>query len=173
MRVIFSLAPAAMLVASVLSCGVEPGEMQGHVEPVAFAVAAPSNPEGGEASTGIVLCELETGSYGSLLPYVAIDGDGDGVTLPENGEVCTNGTLPPPYKAAQNGLDCNDADPAVHRVAIVYPDVDGDGVGATPRQIRCIGAAPPTGFSSTGYDEDDGDPAVIEDEEEDLLLLGA
>lgn len=172
MRVIFSRAFVAMLVACAISCGVELDEPHGADEPVERVVAAPS-PSGVEASTGIVLCELDEGSYGSLLPYVAIDADGDGVTLPASGEVCTAGTLPPPYKAARNGLDCDDADPAVHRIAIVYPDVDGDGVGATPRQIRCIGTAPPPGFATTGYDEDDGDPAVIEDEADDLLLFGA
>jgi hypothetical protein len=166
MRVIIFRSLAAMLVACAFSCGVESGEPSGDA-------AAPATSEAVASSTGIVLCELGDGSYGSLLPYAAIDGDGDGVTLPASGEVCTDGALPPPYKAAANGLDCDDTDPAVHRVAIIYPDVDGDGVGATPRQIWCIAAAPPAGFASTGYDEDDGDPAVIEDEEADLLLLGA
>jgi hypothetical protein len=170
MLAIFSRAAAGMLVACAISCGVQLEEPRGDADPVAFASATPSAPGGGEASTGIVLCQRDEGSYGSLLPYVAIDADGDGVTLPQTGEVCTGGTLPPPYKAAVNGLDCDDADPAVHRLALVYPDLDGDGVGATPRQIRCIGAAPPPGFARGGYDEDDGDPGVIETDEADLEL---
>jgi hypothetical protein len=208
MRVIFFRAAVVTLVACATACGSLTDAPRDETEAVA-------------ASTGIVLCELDDGSFGSLLPYAAIDADGDGVTVPASGEVCTGGTLPPPYQAAENGLDCDDADPAVavllpyaaidadgddvtvpasgqlctdgtlpppyeaaqngldcddadptvDRLAVLYPDQDGDGVGATPRQILCIGAAPPQGFVRGGYDDDDGDPDVIEtDDEEDLVL---
>jgi hypothetical protein len=57
---------------------------------------------------------------------------------------------------------------------VLYPDQDGDGVGASPRQIRCIGAALPAGLTLGGYDDDDADPMVIEsdNDELDLLLFG-
>jgi hypothetical protein len=43
---------------------------------------------------------------------------------------------------------------------VVYPDRDGDGVGAPPRQISCLGEPIPPGFSTAGWDDDDGDPGV-------------
>lgn len=121
------------------------------------------------SAVSIVLCELDVGSYGALLPYAAMDADGDGFTVPASGEVCTEGTLPPPYRAAENGLDCDDGDPAADHLAVVYPDQDGDGVGATPRQVRCIGAMLPPGFARGGYDEDDDDPGVIETDDDFVL----
>lgn len=69
-----------------------------------------------------------------------------------------------------NGNDCNDDEPTLTHLAVRYPDQDGDGVGASPRQILCIGATTPLGFAVGGYDDDDGDPTVIEDEDFDDLL---
>jgi hypothetical protein len=105
--------------------------------------------------------------------YRAIDADGDGVTVPSNGQLCTNGTLPAPFLATLNGNDCDDTDPTRTHLAVLYPDGDGDGVGAPPRQILCIGTAVPAGLARGGYDDDDNDPTVIEtdDDELDLLLL--
>ena len=59
---------------------------------------------------------------------------------------------------------------------LTYPDLDGDGVGAAPRSIQCLGASLPPGRRLGGYDEDDADPAVIttedsDDDELDLILL--
>ena len=109
------------------------------------------------------------------MTYHAIDEDGDGVTVPANGQLCTNGTLPPPFLAAQNGKDCDDTDPTLTHLAVLYPDADGDGVGAPPRQILCVGTTAPAGFARGGYDDDDADPTVIEtDDDDDLdqLLFG-
>ena len=209
MRVIFSCAAVAMLFACATACGSLADARLDDTGSVASA-----------ASSGILLCELDEGSYGALLTYAAIDADGDGTTVPASGQVCTNGTLPPPYQAAVNGLDCDDADPTVDqlltyaaidadgdgftvpasgqvctdgtlpppyqaavngldcddtdpmvdRLAMLYPDQDGDGVGAMPRQFLCIGATLPQGFARAGYDEDDGDPGVIESDEDDLAL---
>ncbi len=119
-------------------------------------------------------CDDTDASVWALLAYHAIDADGDGVTVPASGQVCTNGTLPPPFKATQHGNDCDDTDPTVDHLVVLYPDLDGDGVGAPPRQITCIGATVPAGLSRGGFDDDDTDPTVIEvdDDELDLLLLG-
>lgn len=120
-------------------------------------------------------CDDADASVWALLSYSGIDFDGDGITVPSSGQVCTNGTLPPPFKAAQHGNDCDDDDAAVDHLAVLYPDLDGDGVGAPPRQIRCIGAAVPAGLARGGFDDDNTDPDVIEadDDEIDLLLLDA
>jgi hypothetical protein len=66
---------------------------------------------------------------------------------------------------APRGDDCNDGDP------VLYLDLDHDGVGAPPRQVRCIGATVPDGMARGGFDDDDRDPDVIEVDELDLLLL--
>lgn len=158
MLVIFSRAAVVTLVACATACGLP-------------ADAPPDAADPAVSASTVRLCALDDGSFGVLLPYAAIDADGDGVTVPASGEVCAVGTtLPPPYRDAQHGLDCDDADPAADHLALLYPDQDGDGVGATPRQILCIGAPPPPGFAPGGYDDDDGDPGVIEADEDDLVL---
>jgi len=120
-------------------------------------------------------CNDADASVWAFLTYQGIDSDGDGVTVPASGQLCTNGALPPPFRATQNGNDCNDSDPTVTHLAVRYPDQDGDGVGAPPRQILCIGTTTPAGFAVGGYDDDDTDPTVIEsDDDDDLeLLLGS
>jgi hypothetical protein len=132
------------------------------------------SPPAGFSTTGTD-CDDGDASRWVLVTYRAIDADGDGVTVPATGQLCTDGTLPPPYKAVANGNDCDDTDPLLTHFAVLYPDQDGDGVGAPPRQILCIGATPPAGFELGGYDDDDGDPTVIEtdeDDELDLILSG-
>lgn len=174
---IISRAAVAMLITCATACSSPADVPHDHATEDASApaaVARHSQPGEASAFTGILLCEHD-GFYGTPLPYVAIDADGDGFTVPATGEVCTDGTLPPPYRAAAHGLDCDDADPLVAHVAVLYPDQDGDGVGAPPRQILCIGAQPPAGLVRRGYDEAAADPAVIEtdeDDEEELLVLG-
>jgi hypothetical protein len=212
MRIIFSRAAVVTLVACATACGSLADAPRD--DPGAVASAAVTG------TTPILICDLEDGSYGVPMTYVAIDADGDGFTVPASGEVCTDGTLPPPYhdaeqgldcddadpalahpvpyaaidadgdgatvpasgaicaamlpppyRAAAQGLDCNDADPAVDHAAVLYPDQDADGVGATPRQLLCIGAAAPPGFVRGGYDEDDADPGVIEDDDDEDLAL--
>jgi hypothetical protein len=106
----------------------------------------------------------------ALLGYTAIDADGDGFTVPASGQLCTDGVLPPPFRATGNGNDCDDAEPALTHFAVLYPDGDGDGVGAPPRQVLCLGASTPDGVVPGGYDEDDTDPSVIETEDFDDLL---
>jgi hypothetical protein len=121
-------------------------------------------------------CDDTNPSIWAALIYHGIDKDRDGFTLPQTGTVCTGGTLPPPFEASEHGLDCNDEDPSLIRYAVLYHDQDGDGVGAPPRQVLCLGPANPGGFVPGGYDEDDTDPTVIEtddfDELLDLIVLG-
>lgn len=121
-------------------------------------------------------CDDHDDSVWALLGYQGIDDDGDGFTIASSGSVCTDGTLPPRFVTALHGNDCNDHDPDLIRWAVLYHDGDGDGVGAPPRQVLCLGPLNPAGFVAGGYDEDDGDPAVIEtddfDELLDLIVLG-
>jgi hypothetical protein len=115
-------------------------------------------------------CDDSDATRWALLTYRAIDADGDGFTVPASGQLCTNGALPAPFRASENGNDCNDADPTLTHFAVLYPDQDGDGVGAPPRQVLCLGTTTPAGLVPGGYDEDDTDPAVIETEDFDDLL---
>lgn len=107
--------------------------------------------------------------------YAHVDRDEDGATTPEQGGLCAADTLPAPYFTKATGNDCDDADVERSRWVVLYPDLDGDGVGAEPRQIPCLGAALPPGMSLHGYDVDDSDPEVNMDAEDDLqvgLILG-
>lgn len=100
--------------------------------------------------------------------YTHVDRDLDGATMPEQGGICSGGTLPAPYFTKATGNDCDDADPERTRWVVLYPDQDGDGVGAEPRQIPCLGATLPLGMSIYGYDVDDDDPEVTKSMEDDL-----
>jgi hypothetical protein len=132
-------------------------------------VCTNGSPPAGSSTNGTD-CDDDDATIWALLTYVAVDSDGDGVTVPESGQLCTAGTLPPPFRATANGNDCDDDDPTVTHLAVLYPDRDGDGVGAPPRQITCIGSALPAGLVRRGYDENDADPQVIETEDFDDLL---
>jgi hypothetical protein len=68
-------------------------------------------------------------------------------------------------------LDCAAADPTRFAYRVTYTDLDGDGVGAGPRAIQCLGTGLPPGRRLGGYDDDDLDPAVIESEESEDELL--
>ncbi len=46
----------------------------------------------------------------------------------------------------------------------MYEDGDADGVGAGARSVLCTGAGIPDGLSIRGYDSDDEDPTVTEDD---------
>jgi hypothetical protein len=95
------------------------------------------------------------------LAYAYVDRDGDGFTAREQGTTeCIGATLPDPYRATASGNDCDDADTALYRWVVLYPDLDGDGIGAPPRDIQCLGATIPDGLSLFGWDENDRDPLV-------------
>lgn len=59
-----------------------------------------------------------------------------------------------PFRTAASGKDCDDADRALTRFVVLYPDQDDDGVGVPARAILCLGATIPTGQSLHGYDPD-------------------
>lgn len=126
-------------------------------------------PPAGFALSGTDCDDTDASVWASRV-YTAVDLDGDGVTAPALGTRCTAGSLTPPYYAAPAGNDCDDTDPTLTHFSVLYPDRDGDGVGAPPRQVPCLGATTPPGFAPGGYDEDDGDPAGIETEDLDDLL---
>lgn len=102
-----------------------------------------------------------------------VDRDGDGATATAAASICAGAVLPDPYRASASGNDCDDGNAAVSSWTVLYPDQDGDGVGARPRSVTCIGDAVPAGWSRLGYDADDADAGVIgaiSDEELERLL---
>ncbi|MFY1825175.1 hypothetical protein ACN47A_04625 [Myxococcus fulvus] len=106
--------------------------------------------------------------------YRHVDRDEDGFTTPESGTHCAAATLPAPYFVQATGNDCDDADAALIRWAVLYPDNDGDGVGTEPRRILCIGTAVPPGLSIFGDDPNDDDPSTMtgpEHEELETFIL--
>jgi hypothetical protein len=116
-------------------------------------------------------CAADDITRWGLLAYGHVNRDGDRATIPEAGTVCSGAAVLPPYYIAPIGHDCDDADADLYRWVVLYPDGDGDGVGETPYTVTCLGDAIPAGQSTRGYDIDDSDPAVIEDEEADDELL--
>ncbi|WNG61867.1 hypothetical protein F0U59_49530 [Archangium gephyra] len=121
-------------------------------------------------------CAPSDASRWRSIPFQYVDADGDGRTVPATGSVCTGSTLPPPYATKANGNDCDDANPALFLWRVLYPDRDGDGVGAPPRTVMCLDDGPvPPGYSIYGFDPDDSRPGVWdvpEDPETEVLLLG-
>jgi hypothetical protein len=106
------------------------------------------------------------------LAYAGLDEDGDGYTTRAGGTLCTGAALPDPYRATAVGNDCDDADTALWRWTVIYPDVDGDGIGAPPREIPCLGASIPAGYSLQGWDTSPADPAVQASGADLLSVLG-
>jgi hypothetical protein len=105
--------------------------------------------------------------------YRGRDRDEDGHPVDEPGQLClAAAALPATYAAQVPALlrDCDDDNAAHWRLASVYRDQDGDGVGAGPREIQCLGSVPAAGFSLQGYDPNDlaTDPAAAQIAEIDL-----
>ncbi|AGC48251.1 hypothetical protein MYSTI_06979 [Myxococcus stipitatus DSM 14675] len=115
-------------------------------------------------------CAANDATAWQQLAYAHVDRDADGATAPEKGSVCAGTTLLAPYFTKASGNDCDETDPARTRWVVLYPDHDGDGVGAEPRQVTCLGTTIPSGWSVYGYDTNDNDPGTTADEESDLEL---
>lgn len=113
----------------------------------------------------------------TLRPYVATDRDSDGFIVMGSGSVCSGASLRAGYLPAIAGTatDCDDLDFSKWRMAAVYPDADGDGVGSGAFDVRCIGTNAAVGFSLLGYDPLDtlSDPssAQVSDLELDVLNI--
>ncbi|HSD22505.1 MAG TPA: hypothetical protein VLC54_20815 [Anaeromyxobacter sp.] len=105
-------------------------------------------------------CAAADASRWQILAYAGLDEDGDGFTTRTGGNLCAGAALPDPYRANVAGNDCDDADATLWRWTVLYPDSDADGIGAPPREIRCLGESIPPGYSLQGWDADEGDPAV-------------
>ncbi|XXF77092.1 hypothetical protein P2318_29165 [Myxococcaceae bacterium GXIMD 01537] len=105
-------------------------------------------------------CEPEDASRWRLLNYQYRDADGDKTTVPESGTVCSGTALPGGYASAASGLDCNDADAAVHRSLTGYEDGDGDGVGAGAAATLCTNGTLPSPYVATGTDCAPSNPAL-------------
>jgi len=129
------------------------------VAPAIASCTAGTLPSGQVAAAGD--CAADDASRWQVLSYAWVDRDGDAVTAMEAGQVCAGRFLPEPYRPAAAGLDCDDARADRWRWTVLYPDRDGDGAGAPPREITCLGFAMPPGFSLGGGDPDDADPATV------------
>ncbi|RKH55941.1 hypothetical protein [Corallococcus llansteffanensis] len=119
-------------------------------------------------------CATEDATRWQDLTASHADHDGDGFTAPIAVQrFCTGKTLPAPYFLEAVGNDCDDADAARFRWRFLYRDQDADGVGATPRQVTCIGPGVLAGWSLYGDDADDSNPGIQTDEaaEDELSLL--
>ncbi len=88
-----------------------------------------------------------------------VDADGDGRTA-KGAPLCVGATAPEPYREVAAGNDCDDRNSDLFQWVVAYPDQDGDGIGAPPRSILCVGVALPAGWARAGYDADDRDPSV-------------
>jgi len=130
---------------------------------------------GGAAPPGYSLvgtdCAPDDPAAWRAVTSLPVDRDGDGATVREAVRLCVGKALPAPYLEADNGNDCDDADPTRFRWVILYRDQDGDGVGAGPRSIRCLGTTLPAGWSSVGLDVDDLDPLIWSDPNDDDEFL--
>jgi hypothetical protein len=116
-------------------------------------------------------CAPDDPTRWQMLAYAGVDRDGDGYTAREAGTLCVGpSVLPDPYRATLTGNDCNDGDPATWRWVPLYPDADGDGVGAPRRELQCLGPTLPSGYSLQGWDANDHDPSVTADPDEDVLF---
>jgi hypothetical protein len=117
-------------------------------------------------------CAPDSAARFVSLAYSAVDRDGDGVTVAEEDTICTAGTLVAPYVGVGSGQDCDDADPGLFELTLLFDDLDRDGVGAGPARKECLGTLLALGTSPYGDDPDDADPSIQVDEELiDLLLL--
>ncbi|RKH71559.1 hypothetical protein [Corallococcus aberystwythensis] len=119
-------------------------------------------------------CDAQDATRWQDLSAAHADHDGDGFTAPIPARTfCTGTALPAPYFAKAVGNDCDDADTDRYRWTYLYRDQDADGVGATPRQMTCLGPAVLAGWSLYGDDVDDQDATEQRDEaaEEELSLI--
>lgn len=117
-------------------------------------------------------CAPDDASRWQVVPYAGVDRDGDGFTVREPGTACVGSpaVLPEPARAVLVGNDCDEADANLWRWVVLYPDADGDGVGAPPRVVQCLGATLPPGYSLYGWDVDDSNPSATADPDEASLL---
>jgi hypothetical protein len=145
------------------------GDQDGHGIGAAVMKCTDGSVPDGFATIGAD-CDDTSAAVWALLAYSYVDMDHDGATIESHGARCTAGALDPPYFAAATGNDCDDSSELLTRWVVLYPDHDGDGVGAPPREVQCLGATLPDQMSARGYDDDDNDKTVIETEDFDDLL---
>ena len=124
-----------------------------------------------ETSTTGTDCAPDDIRQFQMLPYSHVNRDRDRATAPERGTTCSGAALVPPYFLAPIGHDCDDDDDLVDHWVVLYADGDGDGVGAGRYALTCVGDTLPEGMSTGGYDIDDNNRDLVEDEDEDDELF--
>jgi hypothetical protein len=121
-------------------------------------------PAGTSASGSDCAAEDATRWYSNSKLHV--DRDGDGFTTPDSSVVCHGASVEKPFHLSARGNDCDDSKVGLTRFMALYPDDDGDGVGAYPYEVLCIGEEIPEGFSRYGDDANDRDPEVGPEEDD-------
>lgn len=125
--------------------------------PASFCVGS-ADPQGYARSTPYPEdCDDAQASRWQVLTYAHRDADGDGRTVPEQGQQCSGAALPQGYATAPRSADCNDADAALHTQLTGYADADGDLHGGGEAQGFCTGGSLPAGFYPTASDCAAGD----------------
>ncbi len=113
------------------------------------------------------------------------DKDRDGWGVGQESSICVDsrGTEDPLFaglvaSSERKGQDCNDDDKDLNKVTFVWKDRDGDAFGAGGVSLLCTTQSEQDllslGWSKTGYDSNDDDSAVVEDEDEmiEFFLVG-
>jgi hypothetical protein len=95
---------------------------------------------------------------------LALDRDADGYTGSEVESLCLGKDIPKPYLVPSPIADCNDRNKELWLWTATYRDLDNDGIGAGQHQWQCLGKAMPQGFSRGGYDPDDQNVNITEDD---------
>lgn len=105
-------------------------------------------------------CAPEDASRWQLLASSYRDADGDGWTVTRSEQVCSGRTLPEGYPQVARGEDCDDAAASRWQPRAAYVDTDGDGFGAGPEVLRCMGDTMEAGYAARGEDCAPGDSSL-------------
>ncbi len=113
------------------------------------------------------------------------DKDRDSWSVGQESSICVDarGTEDPLFaglvaSSERKGQDCNDDDKNLNKMTFVWKDRDGDTVGAGGVSLLCTTQneqdLQSLGWSKTGYDSNDDDATIVEDEDEiiDFFLVG-
>ncbi len=102
--------------------------------------------------------------------YLALDRDRDGVAGSDLEFLCVGQEIPKPYFRPAAVTDCNDQNVDIWHWTATYRDLDNDGIGAGQHQWQCLGQTIPKGYSRGGYDPDDQDGTIAEDDTLSLIF---
>lgn len=125
----------------------------------------PSTHSTATVATADIDCNDNSAAIWRMMPFASRDADVDGFSVTASGQVCSGDSLPASYGATAPqpaSADCDDSSAAIWRRMTTYVDADGDGIGAGPGQVTCVGNNAPSTRSLLGYDpvDDPSDPTA-------------